>query len=83
MEITIGLIASAIFILFGFKVIYEGKFDFEYGVTNGQSGSRTKFLSSKKGKLEGTSARLIGLMISLLGVLLYLFADLGDVLFII
>ena len=82
MEVTIGLIASIVFILFGLKVIYDGKLDIEYGVTNRQSGSQTKFLSSKQGKLEGTSARLVGATISLLGILLYFFADLGEVLFV-
>ncbi len=82
MEITIGLIISAVFVLFGLKIIYIGKLDIEYGVTNGESGTRTKFLSSKEGKLEGTAARLVGVVVSILGVLIYLFADLGDVLFV-
>lgn len=82
MEVTIGSIVSAVFVLFGLKIIYMGKLDIEYGITNGESGIRTKFLSSKEGKLEGTAARLVGVIVSMLGVLFYLFADLGDVLFV-
>jgi hypothetical protein len=56
--------------------------DVEFGITNGQSGSRTKFTSSQTKSLEGTSARLAGALISIFGILLYVFMEKGDVLFV-
>ncbi len=82
MEVTLELIICLVFFFMGARFVYIGKMDVEFGITNGQSGSRTKFISSQKKSLEGTSARLVGALISIFGILLYVFMEKGDVLFV-
>jgi len=82
MEVTVELIICIAFFLMGARFVCIGKVDIEFGITNGQSGSGTKFTASQKKSLQGTSARLTGALISSFGILFYVFMEKGEVLFV-
>jgi len=81
MEVTLELIFSLVVFCIGLKIICVGRIDIEFGITNGAE-SNSKFIASKKDTLSGNSARLVGLFISLSGVLLYFFLENGETLFV-
>ncbi|WP_221076588.1 hypothetical protein [Agarivorans aestuarii] len=82
MEVTIDLIICGVLFLMGVHAIYTGKTRFEFGLTNGQSGSRMEFVSSKSALLEGTRARIVGAAVAVFAILFYLSSERGEVLFV-